>query len=72
MKWKVRVSLFDRDTGERISKSRVEIIDTINSEIFKGDKTALEIHDKYEDYWNHLSNRTPVEVVFVESIAKMD
>lgn len=65
------MAFFDRDTGARITKSRIEVIDTIESDMFTGANTALKVHDRYEDFWNHLSDHPPNEVVFVESIARM-
>lgn len=60
---------FNPSNGEKQGKPRDEEIDIDNNKLFKNCKSILDIHDAYEDFWNHL-NDNPQSLVFVTKITK--
>ncbi|HDK42884.1 MAG TPA: hypothetical protein ENG87_05875 [Candidatus Pacearchaeota archaeon] len=70
MKFAVLAQSFDPYSGVPTSNPMEEIVDTKENIMFKNMTNILQIHDKYEDFWNHLNNH-PKELVFVQSIRKV-
>lgn len=70
MKWNVTAVAMDRSTRQTKALPRVELIDTNKNELFKGKKTALEIEQMYEAFWNELNLQSDeiVKVIGVEFV----
>lgn len=61
--WSVTGQSFNRISGRPTAKQRVETVDSDN-ELFSRCKTAQDVHEAYERFWNDLNGRSS-EVVFV-------
>jgi len=64
---KVLAAAFYRETGEPAGSPREEEIVLAENEMFKDCKTIVDIHRRYESFWNDL-NPDSDAVVFVQSI----
>ena len=51
-KWIVRASVVSNKTGV-VMQTRNETVDLDSNVIFSGCETVLDIHDRYERFWNH-------------------
>ena len=67
--WDVTATAFNLRTGKELG-TRTETVDSSNR-IFKDCETILDVHDAYEDFWNHLST-DPIDVVFVQYVERIN
>jgi hypothetical protein len=70
MKFKVTSSCVKRKSGKKICESHVEIIDTNLNPGFKDIKTAYEIKQIIENFWNNLHQKSS-EVIFVQEVLQI-
>lgn len=71
MKFAVTAVSMSRRTRRRIGKSRVEIIDTKENQLFWGLSEPEDIEKKYQAFWNDLNPQSPeiVKVLDVREVA---
>ncbi len=69
MKYNVIAQSFTRDTGEATAEPRGEIIDVEENQIFAGCKSILDVHDRFEIFWNTMNEYS--DLVFVSKVERL-
>lgn len=56
MKYAVTALTLDVVTGEKKSEPRVEVIDTVSNQLFRGCTGPWQVEDQYHAFWNRLND----------------
>lgn len=52
----VKAMSIDPETGEITGEARVERIDTVENQLFRGCSTPWEVEDQFQNFWNRLND----------------
>lgn len=67
IEYDVEAHSVDRQSGKTVTAKRVERINPKENRLFKDCYSVLDIKEKYELFWNHMNNTSPV-IVFVTKV----
>lgn len=70
MKFAVTAVAMSRKTRRRVGKSRVEVIDTVENQLFRNLRNPENIEKAYESFWNDLNPNSP-DVVKVTDVRRV-